>query len=601
MRAPAASLALLAALACAPPAVAEPARALAMHGQPALAPGFSHLPHADPRAPRGGTLRLARIGSFDSLNPFILRGKKAPIRRYVYDSLMHRSEDEPFTLYPLIAESVETSPDRSWVSFTLDSRARFQDGRPITPEDVAFSWRIRRDHGRPNARRVYQQVSRAEIPDSRTIRFHFRPLDGIEGGTRFDRELPLILGMMSILPAHAHDTQPFDRTTLEPPLGSGPYRVTAVDPGRRVVLERVTDYWADVLPVMRGRRNFTRIEILYYRSDAVALEAFAVGEYDVRREGDPVRWARGYTMPAARDGRVSLLELPHGRSLGMSGIALNTRRAPLDDIRVRQALIAAFDFRWVNGTLFDGAQIRSDSFFTNAELAASGRPQGLERNILEAFGGAVATGVLGPLPELDSGESHRTALRRADGLLRAAGLGVAERQRLGPDGRPMALELLLVDPGQERIGLAYGRWLKRLGIDLSVRTVDPTQYLERLIDYDFDLMIWTWDSSLSPGNEQPFYWSSAAAAQPGTRNYPGIRDAVVDELAASIATSGTRAELVARSRALDRVLRHGHYVVPLYHLPTDRIATWSHLGRPERIPLYGVTLDTWWCETQACR
>jgi microcin C transport system substrate-binding protein len=500
----------------------------------------------------------------------------------VTEPLLARAMDEPFTLYPLLAESVAVAGDRSWVEFTLDARARFHDGAPVGVDDVLFSWRALRDHGRPNHRLYYREVARAEATGPRRVRFTFR--------VGANAEMPLIMGLMPVVSRAHYEAGDFAKAGLDPPLGSGPYRVAKVDPGRMIEYERVADYWGRDLPVNRGRHNFDRITFTYYRDAAVALEAFLAGEVDLRFEGDPGRWARSYNHPAVARGDIRREVLGHGRPAGMTGLVFNTRRTVFADRRVRAALARAFAFEWINSTYFHGATLRNDSFFANSELAARGALSEGERALLEPWRGVLPDSVFEPLDDAPS--TRRERLRDADAQLAEAGWPVQGGVRA------LAFEILLVDPTLERVALAYAGDLAILGVAARVRTVDSAQYQARLEAFDFDMVANRWGQSLSPGNEQRYYWSSQAADSPGSRNLAGVREPAVDALVARIADSRDRASLVTAARALDRVLRAGHYVVPLTYLPADRIAFSDRLARPAVVPLYGVALDRWWAKAR---
>ena len=562
---------------------------IAMHGAPKYGPGFPHLDYANPDAPKGGTLRHAVTGTFDSLNPFIIKGVPAQGRHLVFESLLKRTWDEPFSLYGLIAESIAVPDDRSSVTFTLRPEARFHDGSPVTVDDVVFSWETLKEHGRPNHRLYYAQVRRVERPGARMVRFVF-------DSESPDRELPLIMGLMPILSKAYYAETVFEETTLEPPPGSGPYRIESVDAGRSVVYRRDPDYWGRALPINRGQHNFDRIRFDYYRDGDVMMEAFKAGEYDLRREYSAARWATAYDFPAAEDGRVTLERLPHGRPSGLFAFVFNTRRSIFADRAVRYALAHAFDFTWVNKTLLHGAYTRTRSLFDNSELAAHGVPEGRERALLEPFRAHLP-------PEAFEHEYRppgvegglRANLKEARRLLAAAGWTVQEGAlRRAADGAPLAFEILLLHPENEKIALAFARNLERLGVDVKVRIVDTSQYQYRLNVYDFDMIVYRWNVSLSPGNEQAHYWSSAAAGREATRNYAGVRDPAVDALIDGMTEAHERGVFVDTIRAMDRVLLWGHYVIPLYHLKDDRIAYWNRFGRPDVTPLYGVVPEAWW-------
>ena len=572
-------------------AVAEPRHGVAMHGAPKYGPDLTHLDYVNPEAPKEGELRLALTGTFDSLNPFIIKGSAAAGRQYVFESLLKRVWDEPFSLYGLIAESVEMPDDRSWVAFTLRPEAHFQDGSPITVDDVIFSMETLRDQGRPNHRLFYSKVGRTEPLGERTVKFIFKEEEA-------DREMPLIMGLMPILSKAYYTAHEFNKTSLDAPLGSGPYRVAKVDPGRTVVYERDQNYWGRDLPINRGQYNFERIHYDYFRDGSVLIEAFKAGEYDLRSEPSAERWATNYSFPAVAEGKVKLEMLANTRPAGMRGFVFNTRREIFADVQVREAISQLFDFEWTNANLLHGAYKRSTSYFANSELASSGLPSAAELVLLESFRGQIPESVFSAefkVPVSDGSGNVRPALRRARALLKEAGWEVRERKmtRLS-DGRRLAFEILLVSPSDEKIALTFARNLERLGIQAKVRTVESAQYTFLRRTFDYDMIINRWGISLSPGNEQAFYWGSEAADQEGTRNYMGVKDPAIDAMVKKIGASVDRAALVTAMHALDRLLLAGHYVVPLYHLTEDRVAYWDRLGRPEVTPIYGFVLETWW-------
>jgi peptide/nickel transport system substrate-binding protein len=575
---------------------AEATYALAMHGEPALPPDFAALPYVNPNAPKGGQLTQGILGTFDSLNPFIVKGLPVPalqIRGPVIESLMTRGYDEPFTLYGLLARSVETDPDRTYVTFELDPRAKFADGMLVTAADVIFSWQLLRDHGRPNYRTYYLKVTAATALTDRTVRFD------LTGNT--DRELPLILGLMPILPRHAVDPDRFEETSLAPPLGSGPYVVADVDAGHSVTLRRNPDYWGRNLPVNRGLWNFDTIRLDFYRDASSHFEGFKKGLYDVRTESDPGRWETSYDFPAARDHRVVKEEFAYGLPKVMTALVFNTRRAVFADMRVREAISMLFDFEWINRSFFFGRYRRTASFFEGSELSARGRPAGAaERALLAPYPGAVRNDVLEGTwsPPLSDGTGRdRSTLRRALALLRDAGYepsGTVLRHRT--TGTPLAFEILVPDKDQERLAIAFSQNLHRAGIELHIRVADAVQYEQRRNSFDFDMIQNRWDESLSPGNEQAFYWGSAAADEPGSRNYMGMHSAAADAMITALLNARDRETFVAAVRALDRVLMSGIYVVPLYHLPTQWVARWSAIAHPRMTSLSGYLPETWWRE-----
>jgi peptide/nickel transport system substrate-binding protein len=570
---------------------AEAVYAIAMHGAPALPADFAALPYANPDAPKGGRIVEGVLGTFDSLNPLIVQGDAVqPIRGYVVESLMARSYDEPFTLYGLLARAVETDDARSYVTFTLDPAAHFSDGAPVTADDVAFSWQLLRDHGRPSHRTYYSKVAKAEILDPRTVRFDFAGVS--------DRELPLIIGLMPILPKHAIDVATFENSTLAKPIGSGPYIVAAVDAGKSVSFKRDPNYWGRGLAINRGLWNFDEVRFDFYRDQNAYFEAFKAGLYDVRSETDPGRWQTGYDFPAVRDGRVVKESFPTGLPKFASDFVFNTRRPIFADIRVRQAIALLFDFQWINRNFFYNLYQRSASFFDDSELSAFHRPADeRERVLLAPYPDAVRPDVLDGTwspPVTDGSGYDRTTLRAALGLLNAAGYALKGTKLRDPGGRPFAFEIMVTNRDDERLGLAFANILKRAGIVVQVRLVDDAQYQERLSSYDFDMIEYRWEQSLSPGNEQSFYFGSAAADQPGSRNYMGVKSAAVDAMIAALLRARERSDFVAAIRALDRVLISGSYVVPLFYLPQQWVARWTPIRHPERTSLYGYLPETWW-------
>ena len=559
-----------------------------MHGLPKHLPGFSHLPYVNPDAPRGGRLVLGQQGTFDSLNPFVVKGRAAAaLRNYVYESLLARSGDEPFTLYGLIAESIEVPPDRSSAIFHLRPEARFADGQPVTPDDVLFSHAFLKDKGYPFYREHYRKVSAIEKIGDRSVRFTFNAAG--------DREIPLILGLMPILPRHKFDGEP----TLEPPLGSGAYRVAHVDPGRSIVYRRNPDWWARDLPIMRGRFNFDEIRIEYYRDEASLFEAFKAGEIDLRTEDDPVRWVEGYRFAAIDDGRVVKTEFDIKVPAGMTGLAMNMRRPPFDDQRVRRAFILMFDAEWINRNLFNGLYRRTQSYFERSYLSAHGRPaDGFELPLLMPFRELVKPAIMDGtfrLPVTDGSGDNRANLRAAHSLLTEAGYRL-EGGRLAKGGVPLRVEFLAQTRWEERLMLSFGRTLERLGIDLRVRPVDSAQYELRRKTFDFDMLQWTWSASLSPGNEQINRWSSRTADSEGSQNLVGVRNPAADAMIAALLSAEAEPDFVAAVRALDRVLMSGDYVIPLFYLPKAWVAYLAHLKHPAVAPLAGLDIDTWWTE-----
>ena len=563
-----------------------------MHGAPALPADFTHMPYANPDAPKGGRLVQGILGTFDSLNPLIVRGLAVQqIRGFVVESLMARGNDEAFTLYGLIAKSLETDDSRSYVTFHLDPMARFSDGQPVLAEDVLFSWALLRDKGRPNHRQYYSKVAKAEAIGPLTVRFDLAGAN--------DRELPLILGLMPVLPKHAVDVATFEETTMSPPIGSGPYRVSAVKPGASVTLTRNPDYWGRDLPVNRGLWNFDEIRLDFYRESNGQFEAFKRGLYDFRVETEPLRWHDGYDFPAARNGEVIRDTIKTGMPQPSEFLVFNTRRPVFSDIRVRQALTLLFDFEWINRNYFFGLYGRSASFFAGSELSAYGRPaDDRERELLKPFASRIPLDILDGnyrLPVSDGSGRDRVTLRSALTLLSAAGYdldGTILRQR--STKAPLTFEILVTTRDQERIALAYARDLKRAGIDASVRAVDAVQFDQRRLGFDFDMIQNRWDQSLSPGNEQSFYWGSEAADNQGTRNYMGAKDPAIDALIAAMLEAREHPAFVSAVRALDRTLMSGFYAIPLFNVQEQWIARWNRIERPVATALTGYLPETWW-------
>jgi microcin C transport system substrate-binding protein len=569
----------------------HPAHGLSIHGDLKYGPGFARFDYVNPRAPKDGSVTLRAIGTFDNLNPFILRGVPAAGIGNTFDTLTVASADEPSSEYGLVAETIETPADRSWVAFTLRPQARFHDGSPMTVDDVIWTFDTLRTRGHPLYRSYYAQVARVEKLGPRTVKFTFKAGE--------NRELPVILGQLPVLSKAYWAQHDFAKTTLDAPLGSGPYRVESLEQGRSITYRRVKDYWAAALPVNVGRFNFDTIRYDYYRDDTVALEAFKAGAYDFRSEASSKNWATAYDVPAVRDGRIRKEQIPNEVPTGMQGWVYNTRRPIFGDPRVREALAAAFDFEWSNAHLFYGAYTRTRSYFSNSELASRGLPSAAELQVLAPFRGRVPDEVFTReyRPPSTQPGGLRPNLVRAFELLKQAGWVVRDMRLVNAEtGRPMAFEILIDDPNFERIALPFVKNLERLGVAARVRTVDAAQYEYRVKHFDFDMTVAVFAQSLSPGNEQNDYWASASADIPGSRNLAGVRDPVVDRLVELVISAPDRPALVARTRALDRVLLWGHYVIPQFHVSAFRVAYWNRFGRPTVSPKYDLGFDTWWIE-----
>jgi peptide/nickel transport system substrate-binding protein len=550
------------------------------------------MAYVNPDAPKGGRLTWGLSGTFDSLNPLIVRGLALQqIRGFVVESLMARGYDEPFTLYGLLARTIETDDARSYVTFHLDPRARFSDGQPVLADDVLFSWALLRDHGRPNHRQYYSKVAKAEAPDPMTVRFD---LTGAN-----DRELPLILGLMPVLPRHATDAATFEDTSMAPLIGSGPYRVAAVKPGVSVTFTRNADYWGRDLPVNRGLWNFDEIKFDFYRESNAAFEAFKRGLYDFRVETEPLRWHEGYDFAAAKNGGLIRDTIKTGLPQPSDFLVFNTRRPVFSDVRVRQALTLLFDFEWVNRNYFFGLYSRAGGYFAGSELSAYGRPaDDRERELLKPFASHIAPDILDGsyrLPVTDGSGRDRVSLRGALKLLSEAGYdldGTVLRQR--STKAPLAFEILVTTRDQERIALVYADGLKRAGIAANVRAVDPVQFDQRRLGYDFDMIENRWDQSLSPGNEQSFYWGSEAADVQGTRNYMGAKEPAIDAMIAALLSARDQADFVPAVRALDRALMSGFYAIPVFNAGEQWIARRNRIEQPAATALTGYLPESWW-------
>ncbi len=577
-------------------AVAEPMHGIAMHGEPALPPDFAHFPFVNPAAPKGGRIDYAVQGSFDSLNPLIVQGDAArglldqAFGNTVFDTLLMRSRDEAFTLYPLLAESVETDDERTFVEFTLDPRARFSDGTPVTPDDVIFTMELLRDKARPLYQRWIKAVAKMEKVGERGVRFTF--------GDSADRETPLLLALLPILPKHATDAATFDKSTLKPLVASGPYIVDKVRPGELLALKRRPDYWAKDIPSKIGFDNYDEIRINYIRDENTMFESFKKGVVDVYLETDTGRWATGYDFPAATDGRVVKDVFDTGLPSGMLGFVMNTRRPVFKDRAVRAALAGMFDFEWANKNLFNDAFTRTKSYFDGSELSAHGNPASTaEKALLAPFPDAVLPEVMAGTwapPESDGSGRDRAFLKKGFDALKAAGYEMKDAVLRGPDGRPLSFEILLNGNSSVPISVAWQRTLEKLGIQVSIRSVDSAQYLQRQQTYDFDVILQSYTSSLSPGGEQFGRWGSGSRDVDGTYNFAGVADPAVDAMLDALVKARSREDFVTAVRAYDRVLISGAYVVPLYHRSGQWVARWKHIAHPDKTPLYGYQLPTWW-------
>jgi microcin C transport system substrate-binding protein len=582
------------ALACliAAPALAQaPQHALSLVGEPKYKPGFTQLDYVNVNAPKGGELRLATPAGFDSLNPFIPKGDEAPGLGLIYETLMASPLDDVSSEYGLIAETVEVPEDLGWAVFNLRAEAKWADGKSITAEDVAWTFEQIKQHGEPTLQLYYANVQKAEVLSPRKIKFHF-------SGPK-NRELPQIMGQMPVIQKADWEKRGFDKVTLEPWSGSGPYKIGSFEPNRFITYERRADWWGKDLPLNKGRYNYGSIRYDVYRDQTVAREAFKSGQYDYRSENSAREWAIFYDFPAVQQGLVKKVEIPHERPTGLSGFIFNTRRDKFQDPRVRQALALAFDYEWANKTFFYGSYQRSSSFFENSDFAARGTPSPEELKLLEPFRAQLPKEVFGPAyqaPVSDGSGVDRKNLREATRLLKDAGWEIKDGKLRNAKGETFQIEFLLGDSTYERIVAPWGQALQRLGVDLRIRTVDSSQFTRLLREFNYDMIYSGWPQSNSPGNEQRYFFSSAAASNPSSRNYAGIRSPAVDALIEKVIYAPDREALITATRALDRVLTWGHYLVPGWTLRYDRLAYWDKLGRPEKTPSYGADIMAWWID-----
>jgi len=575
-------------------ACASSTHAIAMHGQPKYPENFTSFEYVNPNAKKGGTLRLHAIGTYDTLNPYIIKGKSAAGLHhsygYFFETLTSRSKDEPFSLYGLIAETIEIPNERDWVEFKLRKEARFSDGKPITVEDVIFSWNTLKKKGSPNARATWSRINEVIQTGPRKLKFIFPD--------NKDRELPLLIaGFLPVLSKSWWSERNFSETTLDKPISSGPYVISEAIPGRSITFHQNKNYWGKNLPVNNGRFNFDFINFTYYRDDSVALEAFKAGDYDYRRELNAARWATQYSFPAINKGNVIRETVDKKTPAGLNALVFNLRKSFFSDIDVRKALNLAFDFEWINRALLHQAYTRTRGMFDNSELSPNSLPSKAEILLLnpwrERLPKELFTTPFKPMTTDGSG-TDRLNLRKAVKLLKKSGFIIKNKTLVGTDGVPVEIEITLRRRSNEKIALAYARNLKKLGISASVRLVESAQFQNIINDYDFDMVFGFWGVTLSPGNEQQNYWSSITANQTGGRNWAGISDPVINSLISNLQSAYTNEELVTAARALDRVLMWNYYLLPLYHDSYQRFAYWQKLSRPKIVPIYGIRLQTFW-------
>ncbi len=573
-------------------AMAEPVHGIAMHGKLKHPSGFSQFSYTSPEAKKGGRFNSAFLGSFDSLNPLISNGVAVQqVREYVYETLLARAFDEPFSLYGLLAEKVEMPEDRSWIAFTINKKAKFSDGKPVTVDDVIFSHSLLKERGRPNHRTYYSKVKSVVKVGDNTVKFIFQDAS--------DREIPLIMGLMPILPKHLVDPETFEQVSLNIPVGSGPYLIKSVKRGKMILFQRNRNYWGKDLPVNKGRFNFDEIRIEYYRNRNSMFEGFKRGIIHQVMEGSPQKWATAYDFPAVHNKQVFKKEIPLGIPSGMNGLVFNTRRPVFADKRIRQALLYLFDAEWINRTIHRGLYTRTHSFFDRSELSSHAKQaDDHEKAILESFGALIDKDIMAGTYKLPSSKGKRGSrgnIRKALKLFKEAGYIFKNGKLLnGKTGQPFSFEVLLLTREQEKLVLTYALALKKIGIDIKLRQVDSTQFESRKTKFDFDMIQNFWSGSLSPGNEQLFRWSSNSAKANGSYNFAGVQDPAVDAMIQALLSAKDRDEFVSSVRALDRALLSGIYVIPLFHSKTQWVAHWNKIKCPDTPSLYGFRIDACW-------
>jgi microcin C transport system substrate-binding protein len=572
--------------------------AVAMFDTPKYPASFERFDYTSHAAEKGGKIKLHSQGTFDSLNPFIAKGNQAAKLHLLYDTLTVSSADEPFTQYGLVAETIEYPADRSSVTYHLNKAARFHDGKAITADDVVFTFNLLIKEGNPFYGFYYDDITNVVALNPQTVRFDFKD--------NASQETLLIIGQLAILPKHYWQQRNFSESTLEIPLGSGPYQIQSIEPGRQIVYQRVEDYWAKDHPTHKGSYNFDLISIDYYRDNVVALEAFKSGEYDYRHENTSKLWATAYTGKPIDDGNMIKEEIPHQNPSGMQAYVFNLRNPIFQDIELRKAIALVFDFEWTNKNLFYGAYTRTQSYFENSELASSGLPSAQELQLLEPYRDQLPASVFDQAyqaPTSNGDQRNRKNLRKAKAILDAAGYKVTDNSLISPSGEPISFEILMYLPSFERIANPFVKALKRLGIQATLRMVDTSQYINRLRSFDYDMTNLVISQSLSPGNEQRDFWHSSAALEHGSRNRIGIQNPVVDALVDKVISAQNRQELVTATHALDRVLLNLHLIVPQWHSSSHRLAYWNKFHRPETAPDYDVGystgLMTWWAKQPA--
>ena len=568
--------------------------AIAMHGNPKYSSDFKHVDYVNPNALKGGKVTFSSTGSYDSFNRFILKGTPAAGIGNLYETLTSSSSDEAFTEYGLIAESIEWPEDRSWVAYTIREEAIWHDGRKIKPEDVIWTFNTLMEKGHPFYKYYYGDVVEAIKESENKVRFNFK------GNTNL--ELALIVGQLPVLPKHYWENKNFEETTLEIPIGSGPYRIKDFDAGRSITYELDINYWGKNIPIKKGTENFGTIKYEYYKDRSIEREAFKSGDIDLFSENSSKEWATSYEIPAVKNNLIKKDLIGHENPQGMQAFVYNTRREIFKDKKVREALSYAFDFEWTNKNLFYDAYKRTNSFFENSELASSGLPSGKELELLHSYMDLLPQEMFiteFSVPKTDGSGFIRKELQKATELLKQSGWILKEGKLVKNNtGKKFVFEILLVSPAFERIVLPFVDNLKKLGIEVSVRTIDSAQYQNRIDSFDFDMIVSTFSQSLSPGNEQRNFWGSDAAKTNGSRNIIGIENSVTDLLIEKVISAKNREELIQSTRALDRVLLWGHYVIPQWHISSYRTLYWDIFDKPEIRPKYSLGTNTWWIDPE---
>ncbi|MGO4351170.1 extracellular solute-binding protein [Rhizobium sp. RAF36] len=579
-------------------AIAEPLHGIAMHGQPALPPDYKSFSYVNPDAKKGGHITYGVVGTFDNLNPFILKSMRTTARgmwdpdygNLIYESLLQRSRDEPFTLYGLLAETVEWDDDRTFIQFNLNPKAKWADGQPVTADDVMFTFELLRDKGRVPFSTRLNLVSKMEKIGDRSVRFTFND--------KADRETPMVFGLMPVLPKHLIDPETFDRTSLTALVGSGPYKIKTVKPGESITYERDPNYWGKDIPSKVGMDNYDRITVQYFLQDTTLFEAFKKGDIDVYPDGSPGHWASAYNFPAVGSGAVIKDTFEPQLPSGMFGFVFNTRRPMFQNLKLREGLSLIFDFEWANKNLFSGAYKRTESFWQNSALSSFGVPADeRELAMLGPLKDKIDPEILNgtyKLPVTDGSGRDRKVLKQAVDVLKEAGYSIKNGKMTDDKGKPLSFEIMTQNADQEKLAIAYQRSLQTLGITVSIRTVDDSQYQSRTNSFDYDVIVKSYVSSLSPGNEQLSYWASASRDREGSSNFAGVADPDVDTAIKHLLAARSDEDFTAAVRSHDRLLLSGHYVLPLYHIDQQWIARSKRIGHPDKVPLYGYQLPAWW-------